>query len=389
MPAVSTGLECFIRNRPSWARGRRLGLLCNQASVDARLRHARFLVDEAFPGSLKAVFSPQHGLFSEKQDNMKESEDLLDERLKIPVFSLYSEKRAPTRLQLEGIDLLLIDLQDCGTRVYTYIWTMLLAMRACAENGVSVAVLDRPNPIGGEKVEGNLLESELFSFVGMARIPMRHGMTICELAMFFKESEKLDLELHLVSMDGWKRNMYFDDTGLPWVLPSPNMPRLQTALVYPGQVILEGTNLSEGRGTTLPFEIFGAPYFNDRLVEEHFKGLVGGRLRYQSFEPTFNKWHGHSCRGFQIHVTDRRRFRPYRFTLDLLSLLSRVQKEQFSWIPPPYEYDFWNLPADLILGSRKVRKMVEEGAEVEDFDQVLSGDEAFFLKMRQKFLMYA
>ena len=389
MPAVSTGLERFIRNRPSWARGRRLGLLCNQASVDARLRHARFLVDEAFPGSLKAIFSPQHGLFSEKQDNMKESEDLLDERLKIPVFSLYSEKRAPTRRQLEGIDLLLIDLQDCGTRVYTYIWTMLLAMRACAKNGVSVAVLDRPNPIGGEDVEGNLLESELFSFVGMARIPMRHGMTICELASFFKESEKLDLELHLVSMDGWKRNMYFDDTGLPWVLPSPNMPRLETALVYPGQVILEGTNLSEGRGTTLPFEIFGSPYLDDRLVEEHFKGLDGGRLRYQSFEPTFNKWHGHSCRGFQIHVTDRRRFRPYRFTLDLLSLLSRVQKEQFSWTPPPYEYDFWNLPADLIMGSRKVRRMVEEGAEVEDFDQVLSEDEAFFLKMRQKFLMYA
>jgi len=387
MPVIRTGLEGFVKERPSWTRGRRLGLLCNQASVDSSLNHARFLIDSAFPQGLCAIFSPQHGLFAQKQDNMKESEDLVDPDLGIPVFSLYSQKREPSRQQLDLIDLLVIDLQDCGTRVYTFIWTMLLAMRACAENQVAVVVLDRPNPLGGVEVEGNLLERGLFSFVGMAPIPMRHGMTIGELALYFAEQEGLDLELHVVKMAGWKRAMYFDDTGLSWVMPSPNMPRLETAIVYPGQVILEGTNLSEGRGTTLPFEIFGSPFLDPRPIREGLQ-VLGAILRYQPFEPTFNKWQGKSCEGFQIHVTDRGLFRPYRFTLALLYLLNRVQREDFSWTPPPYEYDFWNLPADLIIGSSQIRKMIEKGAAVEEFEEIFREDEKTFKSRRESFLLY-
>ncbi len=356
--------------------------------MDSNLIHARFLVNDAFPGSLKALFSPQHGLYAEKQDNMKESQDTFDPILGIPIFSLYGQNRKPQKEQLSLIDILLVDLQDCGTRVYTYVWTLFLAMKECAKKGVAVAILDRPNPIGGEVVEGNILEEELFSFVGMAPLPMRHGMTMGELACFLASYASLDLDLYVVKAKGWQRNMYFDQTGLCWVIPSPNMPRIETAMVYPGQVILEGTNLSEGRGTTLPFEIFGAPYLDvDRLIKEI--GIVEGAiLRYQSFEPTFNKWQHQRCHGLQLHIIDRERFRPYRFTVNLLSALRRLQGQDFSWTPPPYEYDFFNLPADLIMGSKALRRMIESGKPPEEIDEFLKTHEKTFYKKRRDFLIY-
>ena len=356
--------------------------------MDSNLRHGRLLINKAFPHDLKAIFSPQHGLFAQKQDNMKESPDLVDPLLKIPVFSLYGESRKPSNQQLSLIDLLVVDLQDCGTRVYTYVWTLYLAMKECAKSGVAVAILDRPNPIGGEEVEGNVVDSGLFSFVGLAPLPMRHGMTMGELALFLAKWARLDLELYVVKMQGWRRSMYFEETGLPWVLPSPNMPRIETAVVYPGQVILEGTNLSEGRGTTLPFEIFGAPYIDASRIEKEISTIDGVTLRYQSFEPTFNKWHGHNCHGFQLHVTDRYKFKPYRFTLNLLSTLKKCHPEDFSWTPPPYEYDFFNLPADLIIGNKNIRKMVEYGAEKQEFDMHFKNDEKDFCNKRKEFLLY-
>ena len=386
---IETGIEIFCRKRPSWAKQRRMGLLCNQASVNSRLIHSRFLVDEAFPGQLRAVFSPQHGMFGEKQDNMEESGHELDLHLGIPVFSLYERKRAPSRDQLDLIDLFVIDLQDVGTRVYTYIWTMLLAMKACMENGVAVAVLDRPNPLGGKEVEGNILEEQLHSFVGMAPLPMRHGLTMGELANMFKSLLCPNLELHIVRMKGWKRNMLFPETGLPWVLPSPNMPAFETALVYPGQVILEGTNLSEGRGTTRPFEIFGAPYMDTRKICQELGRFRGCILREQFFEPTFNKWHHKRCRGFQVHVSDTNAFRPYRFTLALLSCVARIHPEDFSWTPPPYEYEFEKMPADLIIGSKMIRKAVEQGADIKQLDRILEQQEMTFRAERQKWMLYS
>jgi len=280
---VRTGLEIFLENTPSWARGRRLGLLCNQASVDSSLRHSKDLISSILPGHLKCLFCPQHGLYAEKQDNMKESPDSFAPALNIPVFSLYGKDREPSAGQLSEIDLLIVDLQDIGCRVYTFIWTLYLAMKACAKAGVAITVLDRPNPLGGDLIEGNLLARDCQSFVGLAPLPMRHGMTIGEIARFFMEEQGLNLELHVVKMQAWKRDMDFAATGLPWIWPSPNMPTLDTARVYAGQVVWEGTNVSERRGTTKPVEIFGSPFLDSdalRKEAERWK-LPGFVLREQ------------------------------------------------------------------------------------------------------------
>ena len=385
---IRTGIEKFCTEKPGWARDRKLGLLCNQASVDSNLVHSRILMDTAFPGQLKALFSPQHGLFSEKQDNMKESGHGIDPVLGIPVFSLYEKTRTPSPEQLGLIDILVIDLQDVGTRVYTYIWTLLLAMKACAKAGISVAVLDRPNPIGGLEVEGNLLDEKLYSFVGMAPIPMRHGLTIAELAFMFSETCITGLDLHVVKMNGWNRDMMFPETGLPWVLPSPNMPLFKTALVYPGQVLLEGTNMSEGRGTTRPFEIFGAPYLTPQDIMSEIGPIHGAILREQFFEPTFNKWKGKRCGGFQIHVTEPQLFRPYRFTLSLIAAMFRTYPEEFEWSQPPYEYEYHKLPADLLIGNQKVRQAIEAGISYDELNVLLEEDEQAFQAARGAWLLY-
>ncbi|MDA8161814.1 MAG: DUF1343 domain-containing protein [Desulfobacteraceae bacterium] len=390
MVRVRTGLECLLEEPPNWIIGRRLGLLCNQASVDASLRHAKGLINDRFPGQLKALFSPQHGLFAEKQDNMVESPHGVDRDLGIPVYSLYGETREPNPEQLSDIDLMLVDVQDVGCRVYTFIWTLYLAMESCAKAGVGVAVLDRPNPIGGDIIEGNLLNGQLHSFVGLSSIPMRHGMTIGELSRFFASEQGLDIELYVIPMDGWRRYMDFLDTALPWVWPSPNMPTIDTARVYPGQVILEGTNLSEGRGTTRPFEVFGAPYLNLARLRSDVEalGLKGFTLREQYFEPTFHKWAGTRCLGFQIHVTDKRLYRPYLSTLAILSIIARSNRQDFSWKAPPYEYEFEKLPADLIIGNEVVRKAVEDGAGHQDMEAVWADELNAFCFLRKNFLLY-
>ncbi|MGC9023122.1 MAG: exo-beta-N-acetylmuramidase NamZ family protein, partial [Dissulfurimicrobium sp.] len=298
--------------------------------------------------------------------------------------------RVPEPWQLYDIELFLVDIQDIGCRVYTFIWTMYLAMKACAKAGIGMVVLDRPNPIGGCLVEGNLLDEGLKSFVGLAPIPMRHGMTVGELARFFVWLEDLDLELHVVRMDGWRRDMDFQDTGLPWIWPSPNIPTVDTALVYPGQVVLEGTNLSEGRGTTRPFEVFGAPYLDIVRFKSAVERLAlpGFVLREQYFEPTFHKWAGKRCRGFQIHVIDKRRYRPYLTTLSIVSLAKKLHPIDFQWREPPYEYDFERLPIDLIIGSETVRKAVEVGDGLEGIESLWHRDMEEFLRLRSRFLLY-
>ncbi len=387
---VKTGLEVFVDKIPIWARGRKAALLCHQASVDKDLCHSRERLSQILGKDLVCLFSPQHGLFAEKQDNMVESSDEIDPDTGLPVYSLYGSTREPKQAHLSGIDLFIIDLQDVGCRVYTYVWTMLLVMRACARHGKAVAILDRPNPIGGLQVEGNILSKDQYSFVGMAPIPMRHGMTIGELALLLKEVEGLDLELHVVPMKGWERWMYFDQTGLPWVWPSPNMPALDTAIVYPGQVVLEGTNLSEGRGTTRPFEVFGAPYIDSIWLKAKLEGLglTGVVFRPQYFEPTFNKWQGQRCKGFQIHVTDRLGFRPYLTTLLLLSLIIVHHKDRFEWKAPPYEYEHERLPADLIIGDSSLRQAVEWGIGPEELFSMFEKDQKDFLELRQPYLLY-
>lgn len=363
MAIVKTGLEVFLSAPPSSITDRRLGLLCNPASVDRRLIHARLRIDQAFPGQLKALYAPQHGFYAEKQDNMIESADRSDPTTGLPVFSLYGDTRVPTRSMMAPIDILLVDLQDVGTRVYTFIYTLSHCMEAARQYGKKIIVLDRPNPLGGLRVEGNLLAPDCSSFVGRYPIPMRHGLTIGELALLFNTHFGIDCDLEVISMQGWKREMRFGQTGLPWVAPSPNLPTPASALVYPGQVIWEGTNISEGRGTTQPFEQFGAPFINPGHLIEKIEGafLDGTVLRPVAFEPTSNKWSGQPCNGFQIHVTDPAVYSPYALSLCLYQAIYHTYRDRFAYKQPPYEYDYDRLPMDLILGDRQVRSQIEAG----------------------------
>ncbi len=390
MQKIQTGIERLVKEPGQCLSQERIGLLCNPASVDSQLNHARLLIDKTFPQQLKALYSPQHGFFAEKQDNMIESEDLVDSILQIPVYSLYGKSRKPEARMFEPIDVLLVDLQDVGTRVYTFIYTLSYCLEAAREYGVRVIILDRPNPINGIQVEGNCLAADCASFVGRYPIPMRHGLTIGELAKLFNDYFAIGCELDVITMNGWQRDMLFDDTGLPWVAPSPNLPAPESTLVYPGQVILEGTNLSEGRGTTQPFELFGAPYLDAAKVLSALGNpkLPGAILRPAVFEPTSNKWQATPCRGFQIHVADPALFQPYATTLHLLRAVISTHGQQFEWKPPPYEYEYERMPIDLIIGDRSIRKRLENLEPIEEIEADWQEDLNRFKETRRGFYLY-
>ena len=387
---VRTGLENFIQSPPRWIAGHRLGLLCNQASTDHLYRHARQLISERFPGVLTALYSPQHGFFGDKQDNMIESDHMRDPMLNIPVFSLYGETRRPDEAMLDPIDTLVVDLQDAGTRVYTFIYTMSYCMEAAARYRKRVLLLDRPNPITGIMTEGNCLKSDCASFVGRYPLPMRHGLTIGELALLFNEHFAVGCDLEVVPMTGWKRRMYFCDTGLPWIPPSPNLPTAISAMVYPGQVLWEGTNVSEGRGTTQPFELFGAPWVDTPGILSRIGAEVpeGAVLRQAAFEPTSNKWAGRTCHGFQIHITDPYLYRPYLTTLALIRALLQDGGEDFRWKPPPYEYEFSKLPFDLIAGEKKIRNRLEAFEDPKDMARSWQDDIEAFNRTARRYHLY-
>ena len=390
MNKVITGIERLVQESVHGLSQARIGLLCNPASVDSRLNHARLLIDRSFPQQLKALYSPQHGFFAEKQDNMIESEDLLDSVLGIPVYSLYGKLRKPDARMFKPIDVLLVDLQDVGTRVYTFIYTLSYCLEAAREYGVRVIILDRPNPINGVQVEGNCLSADCASFVGRYPIPMRHGLTIGELAKLFNDYFDIGCDLEVITMKGWKRDMLFDDTGLPWVAPSPNLPTPASTLVYPGQVILEGTNLSEGRGTTQPFELMGAPYLDVSKVMSALENanLPGAILRPAVFEPTSNKWQATPCNGFQIHVTDPVHFKPYATTLHLLRAVISNHPEQFEWKPPPYEYEYERMPIDLIIGNRSIRERLEHLEPIKKIESDWQQELNRFNRIRRDFFLY-
>jgi uncharacterized protein YbbC (DUF1343 family) len=341
--------------------------LCNPAAVDRKLNHARLRVHDRFPGKLTALYSPQHGFFAEKQDNMIESGDMMDPVLQIPVYSLYGQTRIPTEEMLDPIDVLIVDLQDVGTRVYTFMYTLSFCLEAAKTFNKQVLVLDRPNPITGLATEGNCLNSAYSSFVGRYPLPMRHGLTMGELARLFNAHFNIGCNLEVIPMKGWRRSMFFQQTGLPWIPPSPNLPSPISTLVYPGQVLWEGTNVSEGRGTTQPFELFGAPYVDPPgiLTAVETESMPGIILRPLAFEPTANKWKAQLCRGFQIHVTDPDAYRPYETSLRLLQAVIKHHKKDFGWKQPPYEYETQRLPIDLIIGDGKIRSRLENMEPIE------------------------
>lgn len=390
METVQIGLVRFLESPPKWVANARLGLLCNPASVDRSYSHTRLLIQQHFPGKLTALYSPQHGFFAEKQDNMIESADGVDPVLNLPVYSLYGKTRVPTKAMLDPLDVLLVDLQDVGTRVYTFIYTLSYCLEAAKALHKKVVILDRPNPINGRTIEGNCLKPDYRSFVGRYALPMRHALTIGELAKLFNEHFEIGCDLEIIPMKGWKRSMFFPQTGLPWVAPSPNLPNPISAMVYPGQVLWEGTNVSEGRGTTLPFELFGAPYLNAAKIistigSESIPGIV---LRPVVFEPTANKWQAQPCQGFQIHITHPDEFQPYETSLRLLQAVIFHHKETFEWKQPPYEYETRRLPIDLIVGDRKIRKRLENMEPVETIAESWQAELEEFSDISRGFHLY-
>ena len=387
---VQTGLERLLSGKSQLVRGERIGIIAHPASVDSELRHSVDLFQDHPKIRLTTVLGPQHGAQGDTQDNMIEWEDYQDRSRDLPVYSLYGEVRKPTRRMLHHLDALVFDLQDVGTRYYTFIWTMALAMEACAEYGKRFIVLDRPNPIGGLTVEGNLPDPKFRSFVGLYPITVRHGMTMAELALYLNQEFQIGCSLEVVSMRGWKRGMFFEDTGLPWVFPSPNMPTVQTALVYPGACLLEATNLSEGRGTTRPFELSGAPWIKpDELVNLLQRAeLPGVRFRPLYFTPTFHKWQGEPIGGVQTHVIDRKVFQPFRTGLALIQAYFQLGADRFRWKNPPYEYEYEKLPFDILVGTDQIRPLLEQGTTLPQLESSWEDGLKRFQAKREKYLIY-
>ena len=386
---VTLGIDRLLTSDRRLIEGRRIGVVCNPASINAAFRHSADLLFDDSDVTLAAIFGPQHGFRSDVQDNMIETAHARDCRRKVPIFSLYSEVREPTPEMLDGLDALVVDLQDVGTRVYTYIYTMANCMRAAARHGVQVIVCDRPNPVNGNDIEGHLLEVAYTSFVGQFPIPLRHGTTIGELARLFNEIFELNADLEVIPMDGWRREMFFDDTRLPWVIPSPNLPTLDSAIVYPGAVLFEGTQLSEGRGTTRPFELIGAPWIDGERFADAMNGraLPGAYFRPVFFEPTFQKHARQTCGGCQIHVTDRNAFNGVRTAVELLDEFRRQDPAKFAWRQPPYEYEHEKMPIDILYGSPKLREAVDGGNVASLLDSA-AADEDAFRKTREPYLLY-
>ena len=387
---VVPGVERLLGADRQLVAGARVGLVCNPASIDSRLRHSADLFRQRRDLTLTAIFGPQHGFRSDLQDNMIETPHSRDTRREVPIYSLYSETREPTAAMLRDVDVLVIDLQDVGTRVYTYIYTMANCMRAAARQGVRVVVCDRPNPIGGDAVEGALLREPWTSFVGQFPLPMRHGMTIGELARMVNNTFGIGAALEVVPLEGWQRSMYHDETGLPWVIPSPNLPTLDSAIVYPGGVLVEGTMLSEGRGTTRPFELIGAPWIDGEQLAEamNAKGLPGVHFRPVFFEPTFQKHAKTTCGGCQIHVLDRRAFRPLRTGVELIAEFRRENVARFAWRSPPYEYEHEKEPIDILYGSDRLRTTLESEGEIAALVESWTPEEEAFRRQRQPYLLY-
>jgi uncharacterized protein YbbC (DUF1343 family) len=389
-PTVSSGLEELLHSMLDSYRGARAGIICNPASVNSQYSHALDLLASCPHVRLTTGFGPQHGARQDKQDNMIESEDFRDPRLGIPIYSLYGTYRKPTAEMLADLDVLFCDLVDVGVRIYTFMYTMALAMEACAETGKRFVVLDRPNPIGGRDCEGNILDPCFRSFVGLYPIPMRHGMTLGELALLFNKEFGIGADLDVIQVRGWRREQWLDQTGLPWVMPSPNMPTLDTAAVYPGMVLIEGTMLSEGRGTTRPFEYVGAPYIDPYQFAEYLNAskLPGAHFRPVYFRPTFQKWQDQLCGGIQIHVLDRDVFQPFLAGLAVLKASLELYPGKFQWRQPPYEYEHEKLPIDILLGTNAIRKQLEAGWSLMEIQESWMAELNRFRLIRKGYLLY-
>src|SRR5712692_1257152 len=389
MTAVLSGLDVLLGRLRTLLDGQSVGLLCHSASVTADLTPAAEALMRLKGVKLRRLFAPEHGITGAAQDLVLVGHER-DPLTGLPVMSLYGKRLDSEPRALDGLDALVIDLQDVGARYYTYNWTMVLAMQAAARVNLPVIVLDRPNPLGGERLEGNWPEAGWGSFVGLYPLPIRHGMTMGELAGYLNDTHALRCDLTVVPMLGWKRGMLWEDTGLPWVAPSPNMPTPDTARVYPGGCLIEGTNLSEGRGTTRPFEWIGAPWLDGHRYANGLNalGLPGVAFRPARFEPTFHKWAGRVCEGVQVHVTDRGRFKPFLAGLAEMAVARRQAPRHFRWRRPPYEFERRRLPIDILLGTDAIRRALERGAPLGALERAWQRDLARWAHRRAPYRLY-
>jgi uncharacterized protein YbbC (DUF1343 family) len=386
--SVRSGLDRLLAH-PRGLKGRRLGLIANPTTVTADLVHGALALKDARKLKLTTLFGPEHGIWADAQD-LVHVEDSRDAATGLRVYSLYGARLAPSAEMLAEVDVLLYDVQDVGSRYYTFIYTMLHAMEACAAHGKAMVVLDRPNPIGGDVVDGNVLQPGWESFVGRHPLAVRHGMTTGELALMFKDERRIAVDLTVVEMKGWRRKMSFEDTGLPWVMPSPNMPTVDTAYVYPGGCLVEGTNLSEGRGTTRPFELLGAPWLDPWALARDLsrEKIPGVAFRPAWFTPTFQKHAGLACGGVQLHVTDRGRFPSFLTYALLIHHARRQDPKRFAWRDPPYEYEQVKRPIDILCGGPEVRAAIESGVSPRTLARGWKKELADFRRRRARYLLY-
>lgn len=357
-----TGLESVLGRLPRTLEGKRIGLLCHAPSISKDFKHITELFFERKDCRLSAIFGPQHGLYGQTQDNMIEWQSMLHPVFGVPLFSLYGEHRKPTAEMLSHIDVLVVDLQDVGARLYTYIWTVKLCMEACSERGIPVVILDRPNPIGRVQCDGPVLKEDFFTFVGGACIPLCHRMTLGEMAVWLKEKYYPSCELEVIWMKEWKRSFLYSETGLPWVLPSPNMPTEKSAVVYPGTVLIEALNISEGRGTTIPFELFGSPEINAEKLKINLisRKIPGCSFRVHDFIPAFHKFTGKYCSGIQIHVTDVDIYMPVSTAFEIFDAIIETSPGALIFKQPPYEYEYRLMPFDILSGDSGMREALEK-----------------------------
>lgn len=380
------GVEVLLSKQLHLIKGKKVGLITNPTGVDQQLNSIVDLLYEHPDVNLVALYGPEHGVRGDAQAG-EYVEYYVDEKTGLPVYSLYGPTRNPTPEMLADVDVLLFDIQDVGTRFYTYIYTMAYAMEAAKENHIPFIVLDRPNPLGGQTVEGPVLEPQYASFVGLYPIPLRHGMTVGELAQYFNNEFNIHADLTVVQMKGWKRWMDYDDTPLEWVLPSPNMPTLDTAIVYPGAALIEGTNVSEGRGTTKPFELIGAPFINgtDLAARLNREGLPGVIFRSAYFTPTFSKHSGQLSGGIQIHVTDRKKFKPVVTGLTIVKAIHDMYPDDFAFRAENSQgISFF----DNLIGNGWIRKEIAKGTSIADMEKRWQGEVKAFMKKRSKYLLY-
>src|SRR5687768_14835116 len=387
---IRPGIEVLLNDKLASLSGQRVGLVCNQASVFPDLGHAADVFFEHPEINLTTLFGPQHGIRGDVQDNMIETDHAVDSHTGLWIYSLYSETREPTEKMLENVDTIVFDMQDVGCRIYTFAYTMANCMRAAKKYGKRVVICDRPNPINGVSVEGNVTEKAFTSFVGQFEIPTRHGMTMGELARLFNEHFGIGCELEVVQMEGWRREMWFEETGLAWVLPSPNIPTVDTCVVFPATVHLEGTELSEGRGTTKVFELNGAPFIDPykwaaALREYDFPGVA---FRECHFQPTFQKWAKQTCGGVQLHVTDRETFTPVVVGLAMVKTAYDLYPGKFEWKRDAYEYEFEKNPFDVVSGTDKIRKAIEAGLSLKEMEDSWAQRSREFAEVRKEFLLY-